>query len=211
MTRLPAITTLFIDVGNVLLTDSWGPAMRQRAVEQFGFDLTEVAQRSQLTFEGYEEGNISLDEYLDWVVFYQPRSFSREALKAFMLAQSQPQPDMIALVRDLKARYGLKVAVVTNDGREFFIHRVRQFELKAFVDFFIVSSFVHYRKPEPAIYRLALDIAQVEPSEVAYIDDQSLFVEVARKFGIQAIHHTSYATTRAALAGLGLSLDEPLG
>jgi putative hydrolase of the HAD superfamily len=211
MTRLPAITTLFIDVGNVLLTDSWGPAMRQRAVEQFGFDLTEVAQRSQLTFEGYEEGNISLDEYLDWVVFYQPRSFSREALKAFMLAQSQPQPDMIALVRDLKARYGLKVAVVTNDGREFFIHRVRQFELKAFMDFFIVSSFVHYRKPEPAIYRLALDIAQVEPSEVAYIDDQSLFVEVARKFGIQAIHHTSYATTRAALAGLGLSLDEPLG
>ncbi len=211
MTRLPAITTLFIDVGNVLLTDSWGPAMRQRAVEQFGFDLTEVAQRSQLTFEGYEEGNISLDEYLDWVVFYQPRSFSREALKAFMLAQSQSQPDMIALVRDLKARYGLKVAVVTNDGREFFIHRVRQFELKAFMDFFIVSSFVHYRKPEPAIYRLALDIAQVEPSEVAYIDDQSLFVEVARKFGIQAIHHTSYATTRAALAGLGLSLDEPLG
>jgi putative hydrolase of the HAD superfamily len=208
MTRSSAITTLFIDVGNVLLTDSWGPAMRQRAVEQFGFDLTEVAQRSQLTFEGYEEGNISLDEYLDWVVFYQPRSFSREALKVFMLAQSQPQLDMIALVRDLKARYGLKVAVVTNDGREFFIHRVRQFELKAFVDFFIVSSFVHYRKPEPAIYRLALDIAQVEPSEVAYIDDQSLFVEVARKFGIQAIHHTGYDTTRAALVALGLSLTD---
>ena len=208
MTRSSAITTLFIDVGNVLLTDSWGPAMRQRAVEQFGFDLTEVAQRSQLTFEGYEEGNISLDEYLDWVVFYQPRSFSREALKAFMLAQSQPQPDMIALVRDLKARYSLKVAVVTNDGREFFIHRVRQFELKAMVDFFIVSSFVHYRKPEPAIYRLALDIAQVEPSEVAYIDDQSLFVEVARKFGIHAIHHTDYDTTRAALVALGLSLTD---
>ena len=208
MTRSSAITTLFIDVGNVLLTDSWGPAMRQRALDQFGFDLTEVAQRSQLTFEGYEEGNISLDEYLDWVVFYQPRSFSREALKAFMLAQSQPQPDMIALVRDLKTRYGLKVAVVTNDGREFFIHRVRQFELKAMVDFFIVSSFVHYRKPEPAIYRLALDIAQVEPSEVAYIDDQSLFVEVARKFGIHAIHHTGYDTTRAALVELGLSLTD---
>ena len=208
MTRSSAITTLFIDIGNVLLTDSWGPAMRQRALEQFGFDLTEVAQRSQLTFEGYEEGNISLDEYLDWVVFYQPRSFSREALKAFMLAQSQPQPDMIALVRDLKTRYGLKVAVVTNDGREFFIHRVRQFELKAIVDFFIVSSFVHYRKPEPAIYRLALDIAQVEPSEVAYIDDQGLFVEVARKFGIHAIHHTGYDTTRAALVELGLSLTD---
>ncbi len=206
MTRLPAITTLFVDVGNVLLTDSWGPAMRQRAVEQFGFDLAEVAQRSQLTFEGYEEGNISLDEYLDWVVFYQPRSFSREEVKAFMLARSQPHSDMLDLVRALRQRYGLKVAVVANDGREFIVHRVQRFGLKEFVDFFIVSCFVHCRKPEPAIYQMALDIAQVEPSEAVYIDDQALFVQVAQKFGIHAIHHTGYDATRAALAALGLSL-----
>ena len=206
MTRLPTITTLFVDVGNVLLTDSWGPAMRQRAVEQFGFDLAEVAQRSQLTFEGYEEDNISLDEYLDWVVFYQPRSFSREEIKAFMLTQSQPHADMLDLVRTLRQHYGLKVAVVTNDGREFIVHRVQQFSLKEFVDFFIVSCFVHCRKPEPAIYRMALDIAQVEPSEVVYIDDQALFVQVAQKFGLHTIHHTGYDATRAALATLGLSL-----
>jgi putative hydrolase of the HAD superfamily len=50
-----AITTLFVDVGNVLLTDSWGPAMRQQALEVFQFDVAEVAKRSQLTFEGYIE------------------------------------------------------------------------------------------------------------------------------------------------------------
>jgi len=74
------------------------------------------------------------------------------------------------------------------------------------VDFFIVSCFVHCRKPEPAIYQMALDIAQVEPSEAVYIDDQALFVQVAQKFGIHAIHHTGYDATRAALAALGLSL-----
>src|SRR5262245_24985507 len=208
MAQLPTITTLFIDVGNVLLTDSWGPAMRQRALEQFGFDLAEVAQRSQLTFEGYEEGNISLDEYLDWVVFYQPRSFSREEIKAFMLDQARPHDDMLNLVRMLRQRYGLKVAVVTNDGRDFIVRRVQQFGLKEFVDFFIVSCFVHCRKPEPAIYRIALDIAQVEPSEAVYIDDQALFVEVAQKFGVHAITHTSYDATRAALSALGLSLTD---
>src|SRR5262245_29044137 len=161
MAQLPSITTLFVDVGNVLFTDSWGPAMRQRAVEQLGFDFAEVAQRSQLTFEGYEEGNISLDEYLDWVVFYQPRSFSREEVKAFMLAQSQPQPDMLDLVQTLKRCYGLKVVVVTNDGREFIVHHVQRFGLKGFVDFFIVSCFVNCRKPEPAIYRMALDIRRL--------------------------------------------------
>jgi putative hydrolase of the HAD superfamily len=182
--------------------------MRQRAVEQFGFDFAEVAQRSQLTFEGYEEGNISLDEYLDWVVFYQPRSFSRQEVKTFMLAQSQPDPAMLDLIRALRQRYGLKVAVVTNDGREFIVHRVQQFGLKEFVDFFIVSCFVHCRKPEPQIYRMALDIAQVEPTEVVYIDDQALFVQVAQKFGLHTIHHTGYEATRAALAALGLVLAD---
>ena len=201
-----AITTLFVDVGHVLLTDSWGPAMRQKALEIFQFDLADVAKRSQLTFEGYEEGNISLDEYLTWVVFHEERAFTREAVTAFMLAQSQPVPEMLDLVRALKARYGLKVVVVTNDGREFIVHRIKQFGLKEFVDCFIVSCFVHARKPETAIYRMALDIAQVEPTEVVYVDDQALFVEVAQRLGMHGIHHTSYDTTRAALATFGLSL-----
>ena len=85
MTQSVAITTLFIDLGNVVLTDSWGPAMRQKALDRFGFDLAEVADRSRLTFEGYEEGKITLEEYLDLVVFYQQRSFSRKALTDFML------------------------------------------------------------------------------------------------------------------------------
>ena len=167
MTPSPTITTLFLDVGQVLLTDSWGPTMRQRAVDAFGFDFAEVAKRSQLTFEGYEEGKISLDEYLDWVVFHEKRSFSREALTEFMLAQSQPHPEMLDLARSLKVRYGLKVAVVTNDGREFIVHRVQRFGLKEFVDFFVVSCFVHCRKPETEIYRMALDIAQVDPRSLA--------------------------------------------
>jgi putative hydrolase of the HAD superfamily len=208
MANTGIITTLFIDLGNVLLTDSWNPAMRQKAVEQFGFDFAEVAKRSQLTFEGYEEGNISLEEYLDWVVFHEQRSFSREAITAFMLAQSQPYPEIIELVRSLRARYRLKVAVVTNDGREFLTHRVKQFGLKELVDFFIVSCFVHCRKPEVEIYRMALGIAQVDPEEVVYIDDQALFVEVAQSLGMHGIQHTGYAATRAALAALGLTLPD---
>ena len=180
--------------------------MRQKALEHFSFDFAEVADRSRLTFEGYEEGNISLEEYLDWVVFYQERPFSRKAIIDFMLAQSQPYPEMLELIRALKARYGLKVVVVTNDGREFAIHRIRQFGLAEFVDFFVISCFVHCRKPEPGIYRLALDLSQTPPERIVYIDDQQLFVEVAEKHGMCGIHHTDYASTRVALETLGLSL-----
>ena len=205
MTSAPPITTLFVDVGNVLLTDSWGPAMRQKAVDTFGVDLTDVAKRSQLTFEGYEEGKVTLDEYLTWVVFYEERPFSRTAVTEFMLAQSAAHPEMLDLVRALKTRYGLKIVVVTNDGREFIVHRIQRFGLKQFVDFFVVSCFVQARKPETQIYHMALDMAQVDPQEVVYIDDQLLFVEVAQSLGMHGIHHTSYASTRAALAAFGLA------
>lgn len=205
---MDTITTLFLDLGKVLLTDSWGPGMRQNAVDRFGFDFSEVADRSRLTFEVYEEGKISLDQYLDWVVFDRDRSFLRDDLTQFMLAESESHPDMIDLIRTLKRRYGLRVAVVTNDGREFAEYRIQHFGLAEFIDFFIVSCFVHCRKPDPEIYRIALDVGQVSPSQVLYIDDQAMFVEVAMQLGMQGIHHTDYDTTRAQLATFGLSPAE---
>ena len=199
------ITTLFVDVGGVLLTNGWDRAMRQRAAERFGLDFDEMNERHTLTFDTYEVGKLSLNEYLDRVVFCQARSFSREDFKTFMFEQSKPYPDMIKLVRDLKARHSLKVVVVSNEGRELTTYRIRRFELGTFVDFFVASCFVHYRKPDADIYRIALDIAQVQPDQVAYVDDRAMFVEVAGTLGIPGIHHTDYATTRAALQTLGLT------
>ena len=140
-------------------------------------------ERHHLTFDTYEEGKLSLDEYLNRVVFYQERSFSREEFKAFMYAQSQPFPEMIELMRGLKLQYGLQVAAVSNEGRELTAYRVQQFKLGTFIDFFISSCFVHYRKPDADIYRIALDIAQVNPEQVVYIDDRAMFVEVAQRPG----------------------------
>jgi putative hydrolase of the HAD superfamily len=199
-----SITTLFLDIGGVLLTNGWDRAARQRAAEAFGLDFDEVNERHHLTFDTYEVGKLSLDEYLDRVVFCRERSFTREAFKAFMFAQSKPYPEMIELVRDLKARYALKVAAVSNEGRELTVHRIQTFELGTFIDFFIASCFVHYRKPDADMYCIALDIAQAQPGQVVYIDDRPMFVEVAASLGIRGIHHVGYETTRAALQGMGL-------
>ena len=202
-----SITTLFLDIGGVLLTNGWDRGIRTVASQKFGLDYKEMDERHHLTFDTYEEGKLSLDEYLDRVVFYQKRSFSREEFKAFMYAQSQPFPEMIELMRGLKAQHGLQVAAVSNEGRELTVYRVQQFKLDTFIDFFISSCFVHYRKPDVDLYRIALDIAQVHPEQVVYIDDRPMFVEVAQGLGVKGILHTGYDATRKTLEGLGLSLD----
>jgi len=208
MTISSPITTLFLDIGGVLLTNGWDHGIRTLASEKFGLDYKEMDERHHLTFDTYEEGKLSLDEYLKRVVFYERRSFSQEEFKAFMYAQSQPFSDMINLMRELKSQHGLKIAAVSNEGRELTVYRVEEFKLGTFIDFFISSCFVHYRKPDADMYRIALDIAQVHPEQVVYIDDRAMFVEVAQGLRIKGIIHRDYETTRKALETFGLSLKK---
>ncbi len=202
----PAIRALFLDLGGVLLTNGWDRGSRRRAARTFGLDAEEMDERHHLTFGTYEEGKISLDDYLDRVVFYRERPFTRREFSTFMLDQSQPYPEMIGLIGGLKADHRLKVGVVSNEGRELILHRIQRFGLEAFVDFFVVSCFVHCRKPDRDIYRLALDLGQIPAAEVAYIEDREMFVEVGRSLGLQGIHHTGLESTRARLAELGLTV-----
>lgn len=203
MTLSFSITTLFLDIGGVLLTNGWDHNLRIRASEKFGLDYEEVDERHRLTFDTYEVGKLSLDEYLKRIVFYKERSFSPEELKAFMYAQSQPFPEMIELMRGLKMQHGLQVAAVSNEGRELNVYRIQKFKLGTFIDFFISSCFVHYRKPDADIYRIALDIAQVRPEQVVYIDDRAMFVEVAQGLGIQGIIHRGFESTQKTLETIG--------
>ena len=105
MSRKAKITTLFCDVGGVLLTNGWGHASRIQAAADFGFDLKEFDTRHQLIFGDYETGKITLDDYLRYTVFFEPRTFSLQDFKDFMYAQSQPHPEMLELVRRIKDAY----------------------------------------------------------------------------------------------------------
>jgi putative hydrolase of the HAD superfamily len=200
------ICALFLDVGGVLLTNGWDRHARELAAQTFGLDLKEMDERHRLNFDTYECGKLTLEQYLRRVVFYEPRSFTEQQFREFMFAQSKPFPEMIELVRALKARYGLKVGVVSNEGRELTEYRIRSFQLAGFVDFFVSSCFVHLRKPDEEIYRLALDLAQVAPGEAAYLEDRALFAEVAASLGLRAIQHVDYGSTVEKLAALGLVL-----
>ncbi len=200
------ITTLFLDIGGVLLTNGWGRESRKLAAEKFNLDHDEMEERHHLTFDTYEEGKLSLDEYLSRVVFCRDRTFCRDDFKSFMLDQSRPFARMIELVRTLKARYGLKTVAVNNEGRELSIHRIRTFNLDSFIDFFVSSCFVRIRKPDRDIYEMALDMSQSIREHTLYIDDRQLFVEVARSFGIEGIHHRDYNETHGRLAGYGLAV-----
>jgi putative hydrolase of the HAD superfamily len=200
------ITTLFLDIGGVLLTNGWDTDLRKQTAEHFGLDYDEIYHRHHVTYDIYEEGKMTLDEYLWQIIFYDQRSFTPEDVKTYILEQAKPFQDIIDLVRRLRAVYGLRVAVVSNEGREIAEDRIRRFNLRDFVDLFIVSAFVHLRKPDLDIYRLALDVAQVKPEHVAYIEDRPLLCDVAARLGLHSVLNRNAKETREILATLGLVL-----
>jgi putative hydrolase of the HAD superfamily len=207
MKRKAAITCIFLDIGGVLLTNGWDHLARRRAAKHFKLKWSEMEDRHNLNFATYEEGKLTLEEYLWRVVFYQKRPFSRIQFTRFMFAQSKPYLEMIELFARLKVRYGLKIAVVSNEARELNAYRIRKFKLDRLVDAFVSSCFVHIRKPDTDIFRLALDIAQAPARKVVYIDNTPMFVQIADGLGIRSILHTDYKSTCAKLASLGLQND----
>jgi len=208
MEKVEPIAALFLDIGGVLLTDGWGHQFRELDATVFNLDLAEINDRHKLTIETYEMGKLTLEEYMNLVVFYQEQTFSRAEFQKFMFEQSKPYPEMIGLIRKLKAKYGLKIVVVSNEGRELNEYRLRKFKLDGFVDSFISSCFVHVRKPDADIFRLALDIAQVPTRNVVYIEDNPMFVRIAEGLGIKSILHTDYNSTCAKLGSFGLEVAE---
>jgi len=204
----PPITCLFLDIGDFLLTDQWDHHARGRAAAAFKLDLAEINQRHRLTFETFEDGKLTFEEYLSLVVFYRKRSFTRAQFQRFIFAQSKPSPGMIEMLARLKLQHSLKVIALSNKARGLNADRIRKFRVNALMDVFVSSCFVQIRKLDTAIFRLALDIAQVPARQIVYIDNTTMFTQIAEGMGIQSILHTDYESTRAKLTLLGLRIDD---
>lgn len=199
------IKTLFTDLGGVLLTNGWDRAGRARAADRFGLDAEDCDERHHLTFDTYEIGKLSLEQYLNRVVFNVRRDFTMDEFQQFMFSQSKPLDDMIDMVKHLKAKHDLRVVAISNEGAELAQHRIDTFKLGEFIDAFFISGFLNTRKPDESIFNTALEAMQAKVEESVYMDDRQLFVEVASSLGLKAVHHTDIETTRQALCDFGLS------
>ncbi|MFD0795755.1 HAD family hydrolase [Mucilaginibacter litoreus] len=200
--RQSDLRILFFDVGGILLTNGWGHESRREAAEKFGLDYQEVNELHNFIFNVYEIGSITLDQYLDTVIFNQPRDFVREDFKDFIFSQSKELPDMLAWLKEWKKDCGFRIISINNEGKELNDYRVRKFKLHECFDAFISSCEVKMRKPDPGIWQLAMGIAQATPEQCVYFDDRIMFVRMAENLGIRAYQHTSFEKTKKILNDL---------
>lgn len=194
---------ILFDVGGVLLTNGWDHRERATVLEQFGLDRETFEARHPKPYDAWERDAISANEYLQATVFYQPRSFSQEEFLAAICAQSVLLQDgAMSILKELAASDKCMVGVLNNEAREPNEYRFRTFNLREFIQVSFSSCYLGMRKPEPAMYRRALDILGKPAERVLFIDDRAENAQAAADAGMKAIEFKNDAALRRELAGL---------
>jgi len=200
-----SITHLFFDIGGVLGTDGWSTPQRRRAIKRFELDDAEFERQHRDAVGTFEQGRMTLDEYLDATVFYRERGFSREAFVEFMLAESRPDEVTIALARRLAGTGKYRMMTLNNESLELNRHRIERFGLRDIFEAFFTSCWLGFTKPSHRIYEVALGVSQAPPERAVFIDDRGPNLMPAKALGMQTIHFTTGDQLAGQLAALGVA------
>jgi putative hydrolase of the HAD superfamily len=203
------ISTILWDIGGVLLTNGWDHQQRDAVLTHFGLDRAEFERRHAAVDQAWERDEIGVDEYLHETVFYQPRNFSQSEFLDTVFAQSAVLRDSgIGILHRLTASEEYVIATVNNEARALNEFRLKTFNLLDEFDAFFSSCYLGLRKPDPKIYRVALDVLQRDPSGAVFIDDRAENVAAAVSVGMHGIRYQSSEQLAAELSKLGVGVEE---
>jgi putative hydrolase of the HAD superfamily len=199
---MSSINVVFLDIGGVLLSDGWNHSSRMQAIEKFDLAPIQFQKDHSVAFSLFENGKLTLDQYLDAVVFSTERDFSKEEFKEFMFAKSVQLPEFLPWLVEWKHTHKIKIFSINNEGKEFNDYRIKNFKLHNCFDGFISSCEVGFSKPDPSIFKLALGIVQEEPQNCLYFDDRAIHVAIAKQIGLNAHVHRDFEETKSILESI---------
>ena len=197
--RVSAIRHIFFDIGGVLGTNGWDREQRIAAVNRFRLDPDDFQCRHEEVVGAWEEGRITIDEYLDIAIFHRQRDFSREQFVEFMYSQSRVDEGVVAIARSLTAHPEFTLMTLNNESDELNRHRIELFGISDIFEAFLSSCWLGVRKPMQRFYSRALGIAQADPVSSLFIDDRQQNLAPARELGINGVLFTSAAQLRSDL------------
>ena len=199
---------VLFDVGGVLLTNGWDHVERASVLDHFGItgaDRDRLEARHSEPYDALERDQITIDEFLQQAIFFEPRSFTPAEFLEAMKQQSQPIPDNAqSVLAEVSASNRWIVGLLNNESRVLHEYRMEKFGIGQFVDVQFSSPYMALRKPEPAIYKRALDILSIPGDRVIFIDDRATNTKAAAAAGMHAIQFLGEAKLRHDLQQLGI-------
>ena len=194
---------ILFDVGGVLLTNGWDHVERASVITQFGLDKADFEARHPEPYDALERDTITLDDYLQATVFYQPRSLTSQDFITAMKAQSKPIPsNALGILAEVAASDKYLVGLLNNESRQLHEFRMEKYGITPYLDVQLSSCYLGMRKPDADIYHRALDILGRPADRVIFIDDRANNTAAAAAAGIHAIQFLGEEQLRSQLKEL---------
>ncbi|MEU6290924.1 HAD-IA family hydrolase [Streptomyces sp. NPDC046988] len=154
-----------------------------------GIRLTEELERGALT-------QVQWNEAAGRLLGIEP-----ENLMGRIFADLRPEPLVIAAAAAAR-RAGAKVAVLSNSVGMVPWNLYDGYEVEELYDAVVLSEVHGTRKPEPEMFRLALDRLGLTAGECVFVDDTEQHLPPAAELGFATVHAVDPARTVAALEDL---------
>ena len=186
------VRAVLLDLYDTLAWTEW-PTMRAELEERFGVSERELLRAFTSTREsrsigayGSAEGDLAavLDAAGVAADAELVQELNETRMKAFAENGVHLWEDSVPTMRELRAR-GVRTAIVSNCD-----HATRpivdELGLEREADAVVLSFEVGVAKPDPGIYRAALDALDARPEEAVFVDDQAAYCEGAEAIGIRS-------------------------
>jgi putative hydrolase of the HAD superfamily len=203
-----SIHALIFDYGGVLMR-TVDPTARRRLERQFNLDrgrAEELVFRSP-RWDDVQHGRI--DSQAFWADVGERLGLDAGGVEAFrrgFWAGDRPDEELVDHVRHLRHQ-GHRTALLSNAPADL-PEYLEQLGIADAFDVIVISGAEGVVKPDPEIYRRALDRLDVAPHEAVFVDDMRVNVEAARSVGLHAWRFRGLAPLRVRLQHLGVSVPD---
>jgi epoxide hydrolase-like predicted phosphatase len=196
------IKAVIFDLGGVLVRTEDQQQRRQLA-DRLGisrhqmYHLVFDSQSAQLA----SQGKMTVAEH--WEAVRQALGLPEEEFQRVpqeFWAGDRLDMELVVYIRSLRPRY--RTALLSNAWDDLRGYLTDHWRIADAFDELVISAEVGVTKPEPRIYRLALERLGVAPGEAVFVDDFKENVDAARALGIHTIHFRDRQQALAELEGM---------
>lgn len=166
-----------------------------RQVVRDHFDLIEL----------FDTGRISPQEFFAKIISLTKANLSFEAFQEAYCDVFSPNNPVIEILK--KAKNCCRLLLLSNTDCLRFSFIQQRFPEVMIFDSLVLSYQVGLMKPHPQIYRLALEVAQVDPPEAVFIDDLEENIQMAEALGLATILYRPETDLARALLSLGINIS----
>ncbi|MFX1322522.1 MAG: HAD family hydrolase [Promethearchaeota archaeon] len=157
----------------------------------------------------YHQGKITNKEFYSQACeLLQTCALNQEQFfDSFNSVISHVKEDFLALIKNLKEQNNIKLLCLSNVNSSHWHYLLEQNkEIVELFDELILSFEVHLTKPDPRLFKLAIQKAECKAEEIVFIDDGLNNIRSARELGINGIKFTNLENLINELKSLKINL-----